>query len=224
MSFLTMIIVFFLCTIYIGSRALALPYPDMAQHQRSLSDLQTNSTLVNDEDDPDVKRAARFGRIGYNRRVIVFPNEVLFYNMTHERYADRLFSIYSHITPENRHVFDNASSIKFSKEQWETVRAMLDFDPAQLDIVNDPLLQKLFRNDLAAFDRSCAPFVLWWKETFREIPKERPIVPLYDCEAISWAKSAFNKAAGNWNDGVKSYGLGTSYNLGSLIFGLLGWH
>jgi hypothetical protein len=134
------------------------------------------------------------GIIRYSIKIFVFPSYEELFETSYSPYAFRLATFRSKINEENQKIFDQAGNIDFTEEQWQKVQEYLELYDFDVDIVTDVITQKIFRNDLAAFDRCCAPLVRKYREFRQEIPKANFIPETFDCHEVRWAATAYTFA------------------------------
>jgi len=155
------------------------------------------------------KRVLHRKRFEYDDHFIVFPNEKVFYQTQHGSYGDRLREIYdAYQGLEDKSSIDLGPGIDFSQEQWTRIESRLNLRDFGLDIPDNIVLQKLFRNDLVAFDKFCyrrrirrliRRLQRWRSFFYSELPKNP--MDQKECWKLSWGHSMFDAVAGNWETG-----------------------
>jgi hypothetical protein len=147
------------------------------------------------------KRVRRTKHFRYDDHFIVFPNEKVFYQTQHAYYGGRLREIYeAYQGQEDKSSIDLGAGIDLTQEQWTRIGKRLNFRDFGLDIPNNIVLQKLFRNDLVAFDRFCYKRRIRRLRAFLySVPYENPM-DQKECWKLAWGKSMFDAVVG-WYTG-----------------------
>lgn len=167
------------------------------------------------------RRGRQTGHVEYDDHFLIFPNEKVFFKTDHQSYSSRLNEIYTaYESLEDKTTINLGQTIDFSNDQWKKIQRFLHFKDEGLDIVTNIPLQKLYRNDLVAFNKYCNRFHLWKLYSFIHGTANENLMNFNECLKLSWATSMFDKVAGHWYTEPDQMGIPSQVAAGNLEFSI----